>query len=160
MNGLGDGDRIPVKGRAQNIGQTHSGGLLNDLLVHGYAEERPTKAAREARPAEPPRTAATPAAQPTARAGAAPAQGQPAGVQLASGPSVDALRLSWQLLQESHKSAIRALEPRFEETAGDPPQYRLIAGPLATSEDAEKLCERLRARRLACAVTPYGGKPL
>ena len=125
--------------------------------VHGFIEERPTKEAREGRPGEPPRTAAS-AAGAAARP-AAPA-GPPVGVQLAAGPSVDALRLSWQLLQENHKSALRSLEPRFIEATGEPSAYRLIAGPIATSEDAQRICERLKTRRVTCSVQPFTGSPL
>ncbi len=123
--------------------------------VIGHVEDRPTKATREARPAEPPRIAATTVA-PTV--GTKSASG--VGIQIASGPSLDAVRLSWQLMQETHKAAFKALEPRVVEVPGDPPSFKLIAGPLSTGDEAEKLCVRLRQRRTTCTVHPYAGKPL
>lgn len=126
-------------------------GADNGPRIVGVVEERPTKAAREGRPqpglaAAPPPPATLPQSQ--------------SGIQLASGPSLDALRLSWQLIQETNKTSLRALEPRVIEGAGDPPSYKLIAGPLASDAEAEKLCERLRQRRLTCSVQPFLGKPL
>jgi hypothetical protein len=123
--------------------------------VAGFIEER-ARAQKEFRPGEPPRAAAVQAPGP--RAG--PPVGSAIAVQLASGPSVDAVRLSWQLLQESHKSTLRALEPRYLEGAGEPPSFRLLAGPIATIDEAERLCERLRLRRVTCSLVPFTGRPL
>lgn len=123
--------------------------------IVGHVEERPTKAARDPRPVEPPKPAVTAAGPPIS---ARPAAG--VGVQIASGPSLDAVRLSWQLMQDSHKAAFKALEPRVVEVPGDPPSFKLLAGPLSTGDEAEKLCERLRQRRVTCTVQPYAGKPL
>ncbi len=128
--------------------------------VQGYVEERPTKNLREGRPAEPPRVAANITPQPHVQPPAKPATGSPVGIEVASGPSLDAVRLSWQLLQDSHKSTVRNLEPRVVEVPGDPSSWRLIAGPVASDAEAEKLCLRLRQRRIACSVQPLTGKPL
>lgn len=136
--------------------------------VLGYVEERPTKALRDApRPADTARAATTviaPAPGPLATPAPVPAPSKAAGpqlgIELASGPSLDALRLSWQLMQDSHKAAVKALEPRVIETPGDPPSYRLIAGPVASETEGDKLCTRLRQRRLTCSVQPFTGKPL
>ena len=128
--------------------------------VAGFLEERPTATGRQGDPTRSAAAAAVAAAPGRTVTAAAPNAGLPSGVQLASAPSLDALRLSWQLVQESHKSLVRGLEPRVVETPGDPPSYRLIAGPMASSEDADRLCERLRTRRVTCAVVPFAGKPL
>lgn len=102
--------------------------------------------------------------QPLRAAGAvlsAPAQkGSAVAVQIGSGPSLDALRLSWQLLQETHRGTLKGLEPRFTETRGDPPGYALLAGPVPDAEAAARICARLKSRRIPCAVTKPAGEPL
>lgn len=108
--------------------------------IEGRVEDRPLKSLREAKPAD--RPAGTHA------------------VQLASGPSIDAVRLSWQLLLETHKATLGSLEPRIVETPGNPSSFRLIAGPLASEKDADRLCERLRQRRTTCSVQGFSGEPL
>lgn len=95
--------------------------------------------------------AAPPAAEPAS----------PRGIQIATGPSVDALRISWMLLAERHKEILRRYEPRFvPSTAGSGPAYRLIAGPIANTAAANKVCGELRARRVTCGVSAFGGEPL
>jgi outer membrane murein-binding lipoprotein Lpp len=121
--------------------------------VAGFVEERAA-----ARPVDPSRTAIASVAG-TGRVAALPS-GRQSAVQLASAPSVDALRLSWQLVQEGHKSVVRGLEARYLETSGDPTVYKLVAGPVATDDEAGKLCERLRTRNVSCTVVPFSGKPL
>lgn len=124
-------------------------------LIVGHVEDRPTKAVRQARPDEPSRTAIDSALPPDA---AKPQLG--VAIQIASGPSLDAVRLSWQLMQETHKAALKVLEPRVVEVPGDPPSFKLLAGPLSTGDEAEKLCDRLRRRKTTCTVQPFAGKPL
>ncbi|MFM9942432.1 MAG: SPOR domain-containing protein [Hyphomicrobiaceae bacterium] len=128
--------------------------------VLGFVEERPTKSLRDARPAEPPKVAAATATAPPTVAPPPKPSGPPVAIEVASGPSLDAVRLSWQLLQDSHKATVRNLEPRVVETAGDPPSYRLLAGPIANDAEAERLCSRLRQRRIGCSVQAFTGKPL
>lgn len=84
----------------------------------------------------------------------------PLGLLIATGPSLDAVRLTWLLLQEGHKSTLKSLEPRYIEGAGDPPTYQLIAGPIGGREAARRACERLRAKQAHCSVIPYAGKSL
>ena len=88
-----------------------------------------------------------------------PAQ-QAFAVQLAAGPSLDALRLSWNLLRERHGSALGPLQPRFvsPRTAGGP--YRLLAGPLPSKADADKVCTDMGVSRKGCFTTAYVGEPL
>ena len=87
-----------------------------------------------------------------------PAQ-QAFAVQLAAGPSLDALRLSWGLLLERHGGALTSLQPRFvaPRTEGGP--YRLLAGPLPSKADADKLCAAIAGKH-GCLSTPYIGDPL
>jgi hypothetical protein len=140
--------------QAHVAGAADPGKVNASPAVAGYLEER---AAAASWPAEASRATA---AAPLTPARPAPASGPPVALQLATAPSLDALRLSWQLLQERHSSIVRGLEPRFVETPGDPPSYRLLAGPRTSSDEANKLCERLRSRRVTCAVVPFAGRAL
>ena len=81
-------------------------------------------------------------------------------VQLAAGPSLDALRLSWNLLRERHGGALTSLQPRFvpPRTEGGP--YRLLAGPLPSKADADKVCADMGVGRKGCFSTGYTGQPL
>jgi SPOR domain len=81
-------------------------------------------------------------------------------VQLAAGPSLDALRLSWSLLVERHGAALAALQPRFvaPRNAGGP--YRLLAGPLPNKADADKVCTEMGVGRNGCFSTTFIGEPL
>ena len=85
----------------------------------------------------------------------------PRGIQIATGPSVDALRISWMLLSERHKEILRRYEPRFVPTTGSSGHgYRLIAGPIENTNAANRVCSELRARRVTCGVSAFGGEPL
>jgi hypothetical protein len=79
-------------------------------------------------------------------------------VQLAASPSVDGLRQRWDELVDRH-GALVTLQPRVVETRGGGP-YRLVAGPLQTKADADRLCADMRAARTTCFTTPYAGSPL
>ncbi len=128
----------------------------------------------ELQPAEPPTAASDPARRDRARderIAAAPEPPQakapppeptgPRGIQIATGPSVDALRISWMLLAQRHNEVLRKLEPRFvPSTGGTGPAYRLIAGPIESTAAANKVCSELRARRVTCGVSAFGGEPL
>ncbi len=164
-----------LKGGAANIsfaptpvstkGQTEQAaavGSLSGQTVQGIVEERPTRVLREAPPAAPQQAAmiGAPATKPVAPAAPAETLGPPVGVLIASGPSVDAVRLSWQLLVERNRSALKSLEPRFTESGGEQSVYRLIAGPIANREDAARVCEKLKAKQVRCSVTTFGGQPL
>lgn len=92
---------------------------------------------------------------------AATAPETPRGIQIATGPSVDALRISWMLLADRHKEILGGYEPRFvPSTSGSGPAYRLIAGPIDSTTAANRVCGELRARRVTCGVSAFGGEPL
>lgn len=80
------------------------------------------------------------------------------GVIVASGPSVDALRLSWSLLSDRHRAALGRMEPRVITTDGS--TYQLVAGPLPTDADAAKVCATLKARGIACRPSEFKGDAL
>lgn len=100
---------------------------------------------------------------PTVTPANAPPQGQgkAIGVQIATGPSVDSLRLNWALLTDRHGDTLRAYQPRY--VAGPPgaePSYDLVVGPLASVEEATRLCQELAMKATPCSVSRYTGDAL
>jgi cell division septation protein DedD len=81
-------------------------------------------------------------------------------VQLGAAPSLTALKQSWGQLAERHAGALANLKPRVVSPRGEGGIYRLIAGPLPTKADAERVCSELRVGPKACFATPYAGAPL
>ena len=81
-----------------------------------------------------------------------------AAILLARGPSLDALRLSWSLLNERHKSSLGSLEPRVVTT--EPGTHQLIAGPFASAADAAKACATLKSRGVTCQPAEFKGEGL
>lgn len=85
----------------------------------------------------------------------------PVGVQIASGTSLEAIRLSWSLLSERHSENFRGMEPRYVTGQdADGPTYGLIAGPIKTQSDARQLCKTLQAKAIACKVSNFSGNSL
>ena len=83
------------------------------------------------------------------------------GVQLASGPSLDALRSSWRVLRDQHSDALGPLQPRYvSPRGGGNGPFGLVAGPLASKADAEKVCTDIGLTRKDCFVTTSLGRPL
>jgi hypothetical protein len=89
---------------------------------------------------------------------AAPAKPAPVGVLLATGPSVDALRLSWSIINDRHSAAVKDLHPRYV-VSGKPDErtYGLVAGPLETVADAKAMCKTMTENGIACEVSQYRG---
>ena len=85
---------------------------------------------------------------------------KPFAVQLASGPTLDAIRLSWSKLSEQHADALSKLQPHVT-TTGTPATgqiFDLIAGPVKSAADAKKICKALATRGTDCKVAPYAGE--
>lgn len=83
------------------------------------------------------------------------------GVQIATGPSVDSLRLSWTLLNERHGESFRSLQPRYvTDTSGPEQTYDLVIGPVASVDDARRLCQELAMKATPCQVSRYTGDAL
>ncbi|MFA5951074.1 MAG: hypothetical protein WC807_12405 [Hyphomicrobium sp.] len=83
------------------------------------------------------------------------------GVQVATGPSVDSLRLSWTLISERHGASLSALQPRY--TVGANEQgvaYNLLVGPVNTLAEARQLCQELAAKATPCAPAQFRGDAL
>ncbi len=94
---------------------------------------------------------------------AAPAAAKPFAVQLASGGSVESLRLSWSVLSEQHGDALGALQPRYNRSASTAeagPIFDLVAGPFKTAADARKACKTLASRGTDCKISNFGGNGL
>ena len=87
-----------------------------------------------------------------------PAQ-QSFAVQIAAGPSLDALRLSWNILAERH-GALALLQPRFIAPRAQGGSYRLLAGPLPSKADADRICAAMNVGKQGCFSTPHIGDPL
>ncbi len=89
-----------------------------------------------------------------------PAARPSVGVRLSTGPSIDALRLSWSLMTERFAADLTGLEPRY--VAGGPPSapFALIAGPIAGDAEARSLCAGLLAKGMPCVVDTFTGNAL
>ncbi|HEY7085360.1 MAG TPA: SPOR domain-containing protein [Hyphomicrobiaceae bacterium] len=85
---------------------------------------------------------------------------QPYAVQLASGASLDALRMSWLALRDQHGNALGSLQPRYVAPRGGTGIYRLVVGPLASKAAADKMCADLGLTHNDCFATTMLGKPL
>jgi hypothetical protein len=79
-------------------------------------------------------------------------------VLLATGPSLDSLRLSWQILNDRHGASMKTLQPRYV-VSGKPEErtYGLVAGPLETVADAKSMCKTMTDNGIACEVSQYRG---
>lgn len=113
-----------------------------------------------------PATAAKPAAAaaepPPFEAPVVTPSAKPVGVQIASGSSLDSLRLSWNLLSETHADKLKSLEPRYSLSVDNGAiVYNLLAGPVKSEADAKKMCKALTAKAVPCKVVgEFGGASL
>ena len=86
---------------------------------------------------------------------------KPVGVYIGSGPSVDSLRQSWSLLADRNADSLKNLEPRY--TTGidaNGLNYGLVAGPVKSAADAQKICRDLAAKAVTCRVGDFAGEAL
>lgn len=122
--------------------------------------------------------AAKPAAQRSAAKPAAPIDFGPAvvteakaqpdespalAVLLATGSSVESLRLTWNLLQERHAAALLDLSPRYivENNPSAPERsFVLLAGPVASATAVARVCGALVSEGMKCRTRPFGGNSL
>ncbi len=82
---------------------------------------------------------------------------KPFGVELAMSTSPEALRLSWELLNEQHGPALQGLTAR---SAPSGENFRLLAGPFANVQQANAACAKLKQQGLACKATAFVGSAL
>jgi hypothetical protein len=89
---------------------------------------------------------------------AAPPKPAPVGVLLATGPSLDALRLSWTILNDRHAATVKSLQPRYVVSGkAEERTYGLVAGPLETVAAAKAVCKTMTESGIACEVSQYRG---
>ncbi len=91
----------------------------------------------------------------------ATAGAKPIGIYIGSGPSIDSLRLSWSLLSDRNAETLRPLQPRY--TTGidaNGLNYGLVAGPLNSAAEAQKVCKDLAAKAVTCRVGDFAGEAL
>jgi len=84
-------------------------------------------------------------------------------VLLATGSSVESLRLTWNLLQERHAAALVDLSPRYiVETNPSAPDrsFALLAGPVVSATAVARVCSALVSEGLTCRTRPFGGNSL
>lgn len=127
--------------------------------------EKPAATAIETGSVSAPATAAAakakPAAGPIAFGPAVVTRSQSAvGVRLTAAPSVDALRLSWNLMSERHGTELGSLEPRYVSGGAPSAPFALIAGPLPSEREAQDLCTTLITKGIPCSVDAFTGNAL
>jgi hypothetical protein len=85
----------------------------------------------------------------------------PVGVLVATGPSLDSLRLNWSILTDRHADSVRNLHPRYVVTGSAKKRtYGLVVGPVASTAEAKNLCQAMQSRGQACKVSAYRGSAL
>jgi hypothetical protein len=89
-----------------------------------------------------------------------PAVQIPFGIRLASAPSLEGLRLNWRSLLERHGAVLKPLSAHYLPPSAGEDAYQLIAGPVATADQAKNICATLRARDVACSLIVFGGEAM
>jgi len=77
------------------------------------------------------------------------------GVRLATGPSIDALRLRWNMMLDRAGATLSTLQPRFvlsKKPGVLGPNFDLIAGPLNTLSDAQRICNAAAVSNSICEI--------
>jgi hypothetical protein len=147
----------------QTVGALESSGIeTGSLSAPATAEAVKAAAAAKAK------AVATPAQPPAAPIAFGPAtitrdpatDAAQVGVRLSSGPSVDALRLSWSLMSERYSAELGALEPRYISGGNAASPFALIAGPVADKAQAKSLCASLQQKGIPCSIDDYKGNAL
>ncbi len=86
---------------------------------------------------------------------------KPIGIQLATDPSVDGLRVTWGALSQIHPDQLAHLKARYADLGtATGPNFGLIAGPIKSKAEAKKLCKELSAQSVSCKVSEYRGQDL
>jgi hypothetical protein len=119
-----------------------------------YAKEREA-VERILAPPAPPRPVAQPQATPPQgqQAALGPSSGPRPAVHIASYRSEEAARNGWTQLRRAHQQLLGNLQPdvaRVNLGAGKGVFFRLMAGPLPSQADADRICRELKARRQFC----------
>lgn len=83
------------------------------------------------------------------------------GVRLATGQSLEALRVTWKAMQDRHPEALKGLAPRYvqQDALGSAP-FALVAGPVSKPMDVLEICADLGGEARECALAAFAGKKL
>lgn len=139
----------PAKAKAQPK-------VINAPVETGSLAEDGTPLPKATAPAAKPK----PAADKVAAFGA-PTVKKPVGIRLATGASVDNLRISWGILSQRHTAELQPLQPRYYNNVdGNGITYELVAGPFKNTAEAKKVCQSLKAQAVDCQVGSFGGNAL
>lgn len=156
----------PLNAQAPN---QQSGAAADDnpfraALLNETNRQIKTASIPDRRPAQPQSTADSrvAAASPTTFGAPTVTQhraGAPAALSLSTAQSVTGLRASWLLLTSRHPGTFNRLQPRYlaDQANGT---YRLLAGPILSHAEADRICTELRAQSVSCGVTTYVGSAL
>jgi hypothetical protein len=140
----------------QMVNGTVTGSVHDNARRAATAKEDGASAQRTTTAAAATPTATKTTATPAATKAAAPAG--PVALQLASSASLDELRLSWLRISSTNGGVLPKLEPRYVQAkSGTATSYRLIIGPLADAEEGARVCAQMKAKKLGCSVSAFGG---
>lgn len=86
----------------------------------------------------------------------------PFGIDLGGAGSIEALRIHWAGLKANYGPLLTGLHPLVTTHPKHPAgvTYRLVAGPLANTEEAARLCARFPALRAGCHSAKFEGAEL
>ncbi len=84
------------------------------------------------------------------------------GVDLGGGPSLAALRATWNQVRRNHPALLEGLRPviAVRDGKGGQVDLRLVAGPIPNAAAAAKLCAALSAGGLPCQPAMFDGQRL
>lgn len=84
------------------------------------------------------------------------------GIDLGGGTSVDRLRMLWNSVRGGQPRLVAGLHPvvrtHDRATPGQRAELRLVAGPLASAEQAARLCAAFNSAGVPCEPTVFGGQ--
>ncbi|MCH9807720.1 MAG: hypothetical protein K0U74_08320 [Alphaproteobacteria bacterium] len=84
-------------------------------------------------------------------------------ILLATGSSVESLRLTWSILQERHAAALLDLSPRYiikPNPQSPERKFSLLAGPVISANDVARVCGVLESEGMTCRTTNFRGNAL
>jgi hypothetical protein len=151
----------PITATAPRDRKSSSATLLNGGQKQKSADTIETGSISRAATSPAPAPAPTVTVAAATKPAAAPAKSIPVGVLVATGPSLDSLRLNWSILTDRHADSVRNLHPRYVVTgSADKRTYGLVVGPVGSTAEATSLCKAMQSRGQACKVSAYRGNAL
>jgi len=131
---------------------------LPDFVTGKTSAAAEPAAVAEPVPLPPVRVAAVPASEPPAE----PPAITEFGIDLGGAGSIEALRIHWAGLKANYGPLVTGLHPLVTSRPKHPTgvSYRLVAGPLADTEEAARLCARFPALRAGCHPVKFEGAEL